>query len=529
MSSDVSVLDIVSVAGGGAVSTTAWGCDAAPRNLVFTIPIARASRMTSTAQLAASGSVLTPGSSIRRASTIACALRPPLLYLGFVTRYGTDLIFWDDWTVVPMIDAAIHHHLAFAQLWSQHNENRPLFPNLLFVVFGLLDRFDTKTIMYFSAVLFSASYFTVLHLYRRYFGRPLGSLRTLLLGLVWFSPAGLENALWGFQLAWFMVVAELVGLLYIFSRPGVTSYKFAAAIVLSVVASYTAFQGLLLWPIGLLCLLVRMDRQRSPFPLVIVWCTTAAVAIVVYFRRFNFAAADGGSVGYAIHHPFLAVTFLLKLVGAAFPTLSGRSTAALGSVLLVCSVMLVFQFLRHWRTQGDLLLPVGLVSFGLLFDVGIASGRIKNGTQVAPGSRYTLPSMLILVGVVLWAFARSPRWRMANIDRPATELRPFVPLGCAIGALLFQVLLSTSLVHIAANNHAGRVRGARTLVNLTRIPPDRQQILAERYLYPSLEALRPLMLEAKADRLSVFEPGPENTLYRREGPPRIVLRKHSPS
>lgn len=482
-----------------------------------------------TAQLVPSGSVLTPGSSTRRALRTACALVPPLLYLGFVTRYGTDLIFWDDWTVVPAIDAAIHHHLAFAQLWSQHNENRPLFPNLLFVAFGLLDRFDTKTIMYFSAALFSASYFTVIHLYRRYFGRPLGSLQILLIGLVWFSPAGLENALWGYQLAWFLVVAELVGLLYIFSRPGVTGYTFAAAISLSIVASYTAFQGLFLWPIGLLCLLVRADRQRSSFPLAITWCTTAVVVIVVYFRRFDFAAADGGSVGYAIRHPLVTVTFLLKLVGAVFPTLPGRSSAAVGSVLLACSVMLLFQFLRHWRTQGDLLLSVSLVSFGLLFDFGIASGRIKNGTQVAPGSRYTLPSMMILVGLVLWVFARSPRWRMANLDRPAAELRPFVPLGCAIGALLFQVLLSTSLVQLAANNHAGRERGARTLVNLPRIPPDRQQRLVVRYLYPSMEAVRPLILEAKEDRLSVFGPGPENNRYRREGPPQIVPRRHFPA
>ncbi|MGH9919994.1 MAG: hypothetical protein ACRD6W_14155, partial [Nitrososphaerales archaeon] len=43
------------------------------------------------------------------------------LYLVFVLRYSVNSLFWDDWSVVPLINAAQHGHLTFSMLWRQHN------------------------------------------------------------------------------------------------------------------------------------------------------------------------------------------------------------------------------------------------------------------------------------------------------------------------------------------------------------------------------------------------------------------------
>ena len=100
-----------------------------------------------------------------------------------------NTLFDDDWSVVPLIHAAIHGHLSFGSLWAQHNENRVLVPNLVLVTVGVLSRDDVRTALLLGAVLFAATFFLLLDLYRSYSGRAFGLVSVLALGLVWFSLA----------------------------------------------------------------------------------------------------------------------------------------------------------------------------------------------------------------------------------------------------------------------------------------------------------------------------------------------------
>ncbi len=101
-------------------------------------------------------------------ATFAAAVVPIILYFVFVARYGVNYIYLDQWSDVAMLHAAIHGNLTWSMLWAQHNENRMLFPNLIFILFALNGHFDTRSIMYLSAALFSVSYVFFLMLYRIY-------------------------------------------------------------------------------------------------------------------------------------------------------------------------------------------------------------------------------------------------------------------------------------------------------------------------------------------------------------------------
>jgi hypothetical protein len=63
-----------------------------------------------------------------------------------------------------------------------------------------------------------------------------------------------------------------------------------------------------------------------------------------------------------------------------------------------------------------------------------------------------------------------------------------------------------------------RITGARTIVNLDRIPAAQAQLLISRYVYPTAAALAPFLREAEADHLGVFAPAPFR-FYRSKGPP----------
>ena len=68
-------------------------------------------------------------------ATSCAALVPIILYFVFVARYGVNFIYLDEWSNVSMLHAAIHGNLTWSMLWAQHNENRMLFPNMVFIVF----------------------------------------------------------------------------------------------------------------------------------------------------------------------------------------------------------------------------------------------------------------------------------------------------------------------------------------------------------------------------------------------------------
>ena len=66
-----------------------------------------------------------------------------------------------------------------------------------------------------------------------------------------------ENTLWGFQLAWYLVLVLLAGVIFILDRPSLSTLESTAAVVLAVLGSYSSLQGLFIWIAGLLLLLYR--------------------------------------------------------------------------------------------------------------------------------------------------------------------------------------------------------------------------------------------------------------------------------
>ena len=125
----------------------------------------------------------------RSIGVLAALVLTPLLYLIFVIHYAVNVPSEDDWTVVPIIHAALHGQLTFAMLWSLHGENRMLFPNLAFVTLGTLSHDDIALLPMASAAIFIVSFFVFLALLRAYRRRPLTPLPILVFGVVWFSIA----------------------------------------------------------------------------------------------------------------------------------------------------------------------------------------------------------------------------------------------------------------------------------------------------------------------------------------------------
>lgn len=161
----------------------------------------------------------------------------PVIYLAYVWHYGVNSFWEDDWSQVPLLDAARHGSLTLGLLWSQHNENRIFLPNLLWVLFDRLTHANAKSIMLFDAFLFVASYAFLLVIFRRVADRWLDPLQTIVVGLVWFSLADWQNALWSFQIAWYLILFFLMAMLLVLARREITPAALTLAMVLAAAAS----------------------------------------------------------------------------------------------------------------------------------------------------------------------------------------------------------------------------------------------------------------------------------------------------
>jgi len=374
--------------------------------------------------------------------TAAATCLTPIAYLIFVACYAKNILDADDWSVVPLVDDALHGHLTLSALWAQHTDNRMLFPNLVFVGLGNLTRDNTIVVIAFSAAVFIASYAVFLLLYRSY--QPLRPLPVLTIGIVWFSIADYQNAIWAFQFAWYLVLFCLVGMLYFLQRGWLV-----AALALTVIASFSSLQGLLLWPVGIIWLIwpgwnTRVARR------VVVWLGCALVTTVVYFWNFN-----QQSIGLTWRHSVTLAEFVLVELGEVIPGSSALWLHELGGlVLLVAAGYVVVQSVRHHLEC----LPVALIAFGLLFDGIIALGRVEYALfaslrVTATPSRYTMPNLLILLAVVAYAWAHTKwKWVVAAL------------VACQLVVATASGLTSSS----AIDQHL--VTGARFAVNLDKIP-----------------------------------------------------------
>ena len=104
----------------------------------------------------------------------------------------------DDWRFVWLTSRTLSGQLTMGDLWTQTNENRMLFPNLLFIVLGRRHpRANVQVIMLVSAGLLVGAFLVFLSLFRHYTARPLTAFSVLSVGLIWFSTRGAAKRLMG--------------------------------------------------------------------------------------------------------------------------------------------------------------------------------------------------------------------------------------------------------------------------------------------------------------------------------------------
>lgn len=325
-------------------------------------------------------------------------LTPPALSVLYIRTFGVSVVFGDAWSMPLLFDKWYSGTLGVSDLFHQHNEHRIVFPEGVELLLGLVTKYDNVVEMY----LIQACLLVTLGILLLAFRDNIKSAWLLLfvpVSFLVFSFRQYENMLSGYQICF--AFAQTFGvlalfLLYVLGRRRFNNLAFSGALISATIASYSELQGLFVWPVGLLQLLIG-PQERPKRPLFsILWGLVGLGEWTAYFIDYA-KPKSSPSVLYPLGHPIVGIEFFLRLLGSS---LFGALDPALVVGLALFSLALVSLLLIYKdRRLTEHSFWISLLLYSLLILVAIAWGRSGFGAGNALVSRYTAFSILAVVSI----------------------------------------------------------------------------------------------------------------------------------
>ena len=358
---------------------------------------------------------------------------PIAAYFSLIDHYGVNTPYADEWYNVDLI----RQGLSFSALWHQHAEHRVFVPNLIVLLLARTTHFNILVEEYLSGVMLCVA-IVLLILADKRSSPSTPWIYYCPVALVSLSFVQVASTLFGFQLSWYLAILAFAVALFLLDRTDLTKLGLAGAIAAAVVGSLSAFEGLFIWPIGL----VVLYHRRCPRGLVLAWIAAAAVTGAAYFHNYSF---EGNS--YWITHPTLAIRFFFlaigDVVGAQLPDPHTGNVAVLVLGVVIFAVacwVIVTRGLRRGKPT-DSSVGVALIGFGLLFVATFTAGRVNGGLYVAGTSQYTTFDLMIVTGCYL-ALLNPSRSQLKAARRSERLAWPILRMVMA-GVMLLTIVFGT--------------------------------------------------------------------------------------
>ena len=185
---------------------------------------------------------------------------PFLLGLHFVHCYGVNVPWEDEWRfVVPLFQKWDAGTLSFWDFWAQHSEHRIVFARMLEVVLGLMSNWNIVLEMYVTQILLALTLGGFLYAFNRTCPAKGRLWLAVPIAFLVFSLRQYQPLIMGDGMPHIVVAGSIVGAflcLNLLNDAERLACKYTAAVSFATVATFSSGQGLLVWPAGLLPLLL---------------------------------------------------------------------------------------------------------------------------------------------------------------------------------------------------------------------------------------------------------------------------------
>ncbi len=340
----------------------------------------------------------------------------PFFYLIFaVVKYSVEVPFWDQWDLVPFLAKLHQGTLTFADLYSQHNEHRILFPRIIMLALARVTDWNTSYEIGVNVVLGIAIFAVLVSQLRATASLTGGAGWQWLIpvvALIAFSLAQWENWLWGWQLQIFLNVLAVAAGMSFLSNPPFTWKRFAGALMMGIVATYSFANGVAYWFSGLVALLSLIagapEGKKIHVRGLIVWVITGTAVVASYLYGYV-KPSYHPSLWVIVQQPLV---FLRYEATYLFATVAPNPlTFLLTLPALAAACYFGWVLVRSKAIPLGVLAPyLGMSSYALASAFITGVGRAGLGAGQAGQSRYITISFPLWISVVvlLWLYlARS--------------------------------------------------------------------------------------------------------------------------
>jgi hypothetical protein len=378
-------------------------------------------------------------------------LVPAAFGFFYVYLFGENVVVRDELLVIAsLLNKQFSGTLTISDFWAQYNEHRLFLVRIVLLVLATITHLNVKTEMYVTLTVFLIT--LVIFLLAFYDSTGASKRAKLLLfvpiSFLVFSPRQWDTWLLGILVQFALVIMFSVLTLYLIRllAKRTSGYGvFGAALTSATAATLTSSQGLLVWPVGLLQLLLIPVEKPAKKVVVGVWSLVGVAEWVVYFLDWTRPTNSGNtpSLLYALVHPLEGVRFFVTVLGSS---LFWQEGFAIAGGLVIAALIVVSLFLVHRnRAVADQSFWVAIILFSLATLAAVTAGRVGLGTEQALTPRHASFSLLAVIGVYVM------------LVKLAIELRSF------IGAVLVGILSVLLLVGLPISYFKGVEAGQWTL------------------------------------------------------------------
>lgn len=439
----------------------------------------------------------------------ALALLPMVLVAVIVNRYGVNVPYGDEWSILSLFEKWKEQQLTLAGLFAEHNGHRILIPRLIFLALIELTHGNTKAEMFFSlflCILTSVGLFILLR--RTVRGSTTKQMMLwAFLNLFLFSPIQAENWLWGFQLQIFLSNLCLVGAIVCVTSGATLFVRLAGALAFGVAGTLSFGNGLLIWPVILFLLVCR--REKIAF--LAAWIGVAGLLVLAYLPGYQGHDAVRPVVNW-FDYPLYFFGFL----GAPLARIPNSQPMTLpviiGSMLVALFLGIAVQLIRRRAGLGNAApwLALGAYTIGSAFMAMIARSHL--GPEHALDSRYTTVAVILLVSLIGLVASVISRERIPEARAPDNAA---VIASALVGSLLTLYAMNVpSEFDYIRMSHDFRARGKAALQFSGVLDVD-QMIRATLLIREDPATLSRYL--GVLDRLQLSDPPRRQTLALRDG------------
>jgi hypothetical protein len=316
-----------------------------------------------------------------------------IIVCAYIYLFGVNVPFLDEWTVFPLLDKFYSSHLTLADLFLQHNESHLFFPQMIIIAMAGFTQYNLKDEMWMSFFTSVISFLIIAYIYFNKNNVTISSLLFFVpISFLFFGLFQFENIIMGFQLQVYLCVLGVIASLFFISRSRNIDMSFIMAILFGVLATFSFFNGLLVWPIVFVYLMINKKFKQS-----IIWAFFLVASYVVYF--YGWAYTTGGpSMSYLLYNPATSIAYFIANTGAPSFPVDVYLAFVLGIVILLFYVA-SFALAIKDKSIEENQLWFSLILFSLGTSVLCMIGRSGYGIEQALSSRYTTFTILGIIGV----------------------------------------------------------------------------------------------------------------------------------